>query len=114
MAKVLDIVVLTPDEVRLLDNKYAILFIRGERPIIDLKYDILKHPRVIESADGKGGLYEHGELTNSIATISITSDITNGNFIDLEDIDLSNYEIIYPDEIDDYFKRKEEESKNEK
>ena len=105
---------LTPDEVRLLDNKYAILFIRGERPIIDLKYDILKHPRVIESADGKGGLYEHGELTNSIVTISITSDITNGNFIDLEDIDLSNYEIIYPDEIDDYFKRKEEESKNEK
>ena len=105
---------LTPDEVRLLDNKYAILFIRGERPIIDYKYDILKHPRVIDSADGKGGLYEHGELTNSIATISITSDITNGNFIDLEDIDLSNYEIIYPDEIDDYFKRKEEESKNEK
>ena len=35
---------LTPDEVRMLNNKYALLFIRGERPIKDLKYDILKHP----------------------------------------------------------------------
>ena len=33
---------MTPDEVRLLDNKYALLFIRGERPIKDFKYDILK------------------------------------------------------------------------
>lgn len=38
---------LTPDEVRMLDNQYAILFIRGERPIMDFKYDILKHPNVV-------------------------------------------------------------------
>ena len=44
---------LTADEVRLLDNKYAILFIRGERPVMDLKYDVLKHPNVDLSADGK-------------------------------------------------------------
>ena len=37
---------LTPDEVRLLDNDYSLLFIRGERPIFDKKYDILKHPNV--------------------------------------------------------------------
>ena len=37
---------LTPDEVRMLDNRYAILFIRGELPVMDLKYDILKHPNV--------------------------------------------------------------------
>ena len=37
---------LTPDEVRMLDNQYAILFIRGERPIMDFKYDIMKHPNV--------------------------------------------------------------------
>ena len=35
---------MTPDEVRTLDNDYAILFIRGEKPVIDKKYDILKHP----------------------------------------------------------------------
>ena len=37
---------LTPDEVRLLDNDYGLLFIRGERPVFDKKYDILKHPRI--------------------------------------------------------------------
>ena len=41
---------MTPDEVRLLDNDYAILFIRGERPVKDLKYDILKHPNVDPTA----------------------------------------------------------------
>lgn len=48
---------LHPDEVRMLDNRYAILFIRGELPVMDLKYDILKHPNVAYTADGKGGVY---------------------------------------------------------
>ncbi len=55
---------LTPDEVRLLDNKYALLFIRGERPIKDLKFDILKHPNVKFTPDGKGKPYLHkSEIT---------------------------------------------------
>lgn len=36
---------------RMLDNRYAILFIRGELPVMDLKYDILKHPNVAYTAD---------------------------------------------------------------
>ena len=60
---------LTPDEVRMLDNRYAILFIRGELPVMDLKYDILKHPNVVYTADGKGGVYQHGEVTKNVATI---------------------------------------------
>ncbi len=36
---------MTPDEVRVLDNDHCILFIRGELPVMDRKYDILKHPR---------------------------------------------------------------------
>ena len=43
---------LTADEVRLLDNDYALLFIRGERPIFDKKYDILKHPNIKYTKDG--------------------------------------------------------------
>ncbi len=43
---------LSPDEVRLLDNEYAILFIRGERPMIDKKYDILSHPNIKRTSDG--------------------------------------------------------------
>ena len=53
---------MTPDEVRMLDNQYAIVFIRGERPILDYKYDILSHPNVSLSADGEGERYDHGEL----------------------------------------------------
>lgn len=30
----------------MLDNKYALLFIRGEWPVMDLKYDIMKHPAI--------------------------------------------------------------------
>ena len=44
---------MTPDEVRMLDNRYALLFIRGERPVMDLKYDILKHPSVRLTTDGQ-------------------------------------------------------------
>ena len=64
---------LTPDEVRMLDNRYAILFIRGERPVLDFKYDILKHPNVALTADGKAGVYEHGEVKSDVATIELLS-----------------------------------------
>lgn len=62
---------LTPDEVRMLDNRYAILFIRGERPVMDLKFNLMKHPNVGNSADGKGGVYPHGTVTKAVATISL-------------------------------------------
>jgi len=62
---------MTPDEVRLLDNRYALLFIRGERPIMDDKIDILKHPNVGGSADGHGKPYQHGEADYSIASVSV-------------------------------------------
>lgn len=57
----------------MLDNQYAILFIRGERPILDFKYDILKHPSVALTADGKAEPYKHGEVRTDVATIEIES-----------------------------------------
>ncbi len=68
---------LTPDEVRLLDNEKAILFIRGERPIIDKKYDLTKHPNVSLTPDcGKKELeYHHGRVSEAIATINLSRDI---------------------------------------
>ena len=62
---------LTPDEVRLLDNRYAILFIRGERAIIDEKFDIMKHPNVGATADGNGIIYEHGLDSRSIGSVQL-------------------------------------------
>ena len=50
---------LTPDEVRALDNRYAILFIRGAKPVMDLKYDLMKHPAIGHTVDGGGPPYIH-------------------------------------------------------
>lgn len=65
---------MTPDEVRMLDNQYALLFIRGERPIRDLKYDILHHPNVALTTDGSAPAYTHGEDTRSIASMAFSFD----------------------------------------
>lgn len=48
---------MTPDEVRQLDNKYALLFIRGEHPVCDPKYDLLRHPALALTADGRAKPY---------------------------------------------------------
>ena len=66
---------LTPDEVRMLDNQYALLFIRGERPIQDFKYDILKHPNVKLTTDGGAEPYRHGEDTHSIVSIQFDEEL---------------------------------------
>ena len=50
---------LTPDEVRALDNRYAILFIRGVKPVLDLKYELMNHPAIRHTADGGGAPYIH-------------------------------------------------------
>lgn len=57
---------LTPDEVRLLDNRYAILFIRGEPAVMDEKYDILKHPNLRLSVDGGSPPFRYGEAENAL------------------------------------------------
>ena len=48
---------MTPDEVREWDNKFALLFIRGEHPVCDLKYDLLHNPAIALTADGKAKPY---------------------------------------------------------
>jgi len=63
---------LTPDEVRMLDNRYALLFIRGERAIQDDKFDILKHPNVKLTADGSGKPFQHGGTENALDWKAVT------------------------------------------
>ena len=50
---------LTPDEVRALDNRYCILFIRGAKPVMDLKYELTEHPAIRHTVDGGGAPYIH-------------------------------------------------------
>lgn len=95
---------LTADEVRLLDNDYALLFIRGERPIFDKKYDILKHPNVRFTKDGTAKAYQHGQIHHNIEN--------------WQDIELSDYEYeLYSEEdLQEYFalqNKEKEENENE-
>lgn len=52
---------LQPDEVRILDNQNALLFIRGERPILDAKYDLMKHPNIRYTEDGGAGPFNYAK-----------------------------------------------------
>lgn len=95
---------MTPDEVRLLDNRYALLFIRGERPIMDLKYDILKHPNVAYTTDGKEKPYIHGKTDKATASIVFDEKIENYKIENVEQELLGNYELLSEDEIEEIFK----------
>lgn len=50
---------MTVDEVRKLDTNKAILFIRGEDPVIDRKYNLKRHPNIKLTSDGKAKPYIH-------------------------------------------------------
>ena len=89
---------LTPDEVRLLNNDHGLLFIRGERPVMDKKYDLLKHPNIKETTDGNQKPYIHGRADHYI------NDWQNILLTDNE------YELLSDEEMDDYFKKLEKEN----
>lgn len=95
---------LTPDEVRLLDNRYAILFIRGERPVIDLKYDVLKHPNVSKTTDGKEAIYIHGNTNKAVATITFDYDeISEIESLEVDET-LKDYIVISSEDIEEYLR----------
>jgi len=60
---------LMPDEVRILDNEFALLFVRGERPLLDRKISLLRHPRIALTADGGYETYDPGKLSGIPADI---------------------------------------------
>ena len=72
---------MTPDEVRRLDNKNAIVLIRGEKPVIDEKYDILKHPNIQRTEDGGAPPYLHTPLR------AFAADDLSFHISDLNDIE---------------------------
>lgn len=93
---------LTADEVRLLDNNDGLLFIRGERPIKDRKYNLLKHPNIKQTLDGGYLPYIHGQASHFIE--------------DWQNILLTNneYEILDEEETENYLKeiKENEETQN--
>ena len=102
---------MTPDEVRMMDNKYALLFIRGERPIMDLKYDILKHPNIKFSADGGAEPYEHARPNYSIGSISFDSSVLKMEPFELTD-EVGDFAILTEEEIEEILKNEKLEEEN--
>lgn len=97
---------LTPDEVRMLDNRYALLFIRGERPVMDEKFDILKHPNVALTTDGKGKPYRHGDVTQAVAGISL-ADSLEGEIVP-EQTENNLFELLSEEDLEELIKIKED------
>jgi type IV secretion system protein VirD4 len=89
---------LMPDEVRMIDNRSALLFIRGERAVMDFKYDILRHPNIKHTADGDATQYAHGLAPLAISTDHI---FLVGDYTD--------YEVYAEDEINELLKNETEE-----
>ena len=94
-------------EVRMLDNRYALLFIRGEHPIKDEKYDLLKHPNVGLTTDGQGKPYEHGTTEHSVGTITFTDEVAGDEFTSDESDYV--YELLSDDDLEEIFSNDMEE-----
>lgn len=73
---------LTPDEVRMLDNRYALVLLRGEAPVIDEKYDLLRHPNIKRTADGGTAPYVH----NAVCLYAV--DDLDFTFTSIDDIEI--------------------------
>ena len=73
--------VVLPNEVRMLDNRYALLFIRGERAVQDGKYNILRHPNIKLTVDGGMPTYVHGQIPLALDMDDILLD---GDYADFE------------------------------
>ena len=101
---------MTPDEVRMLDNKYAILFIRGERPILDFKYDIFKHPKFKQTEDGGAQPYIHNAVDRNSLSISMLN--ISADKIDEISVPDYGYELLAEFELEKEFET--EEKNNEK
>ena len=90
---------LTLDEVRLLDNSNALIFIRGERPLIDKKFDILSHPKIAKTADGKAVPYKHSKsekyLRNDLS-FTIDEDLSNIKLLEVDGDNVKTFDFINP------------------
>ena len=102
---------MTPDEVRMLDNRYALLFIRGERPVEDLKFDILKHSNIALTTDGGAEPYRHGEDSISIAALSIDEGLLKK--AGAEPVSEDEYLFFYEEELEELLQKKMEEKQHE-
>ena len=97
---------MTPDEVRMLDNNLALLFIRGEAPLMDEKYDLLKHPNIKYTTDGGAPVYAHGGTENAVADMVIGR-LTPGDLANIQEPE-TLYELLSDEDMENIFQFKED------
>ncbi len=78
---------LTPDEVRMLDNRKCILFVRGERPMLDDKYDLMHHPNIHLTEDGGAPPYDYTAVRDAV------------DDLDYDPEHYEDYELLDPDDF---------------
>ena len=97
---------MTPDEVRMLDNNLALLFIRGEAPLMDEKYDLLKHPNIKYTTDGGAAAFTHGGTENAVADMVIGR-LTPGDLANIQEPE-TLYELLSDEDMENIFQFKED------
>lgn len=98
---------MTPDEVRMLDNGKALLFIRGELPVCDDKFDIMTHPLVSHTPDGGAPPYIHGSAEYAIAAITIHDRLLPTDPVAVPSENETQYELLSNEELEAIYELEE-------
>ena len=103
----------------MIDNDKAILTIRGEKPVVDKKYDILQHPNVKSTTDGQAKAYEHGTIKRANVSISqLKLDEINTEEIkdiqELKQIEKVTTELLSEEDIENYYLMEDYENERKK
>jgi type IV secretion system protein VirD4 len=87
-----------------------LIFIRGERALKDFKYDILKHPNIELTADGKAPMYEHGKVESAILSIEVIRErkLKINEEVPENNID-NKYDVVFSNQIEGYLLHEREE-----
>lgn len=76
---------LTPDEVRMIDNNYEVVIIRGERAVMDKKFALQKHRNIKFTEDGGAEPYEKKETADY-------SDVDLHQDFDMDEIEVIEFD----------------------
>lgn len=118
--------IMMPDEVRKMDNKKCLIFIRGFDPILDGKYVPFKHPMFLQTADGDGEAYVHSISENGVAAEPAFSFLNpdalkyyedlqeKGEAVYIDKLDYEEFKLLGQDDIQKRFMELDEEKQREK
>jgi type IV secretion system protein VirD4 len=102
---------LTPDEVRMMDNQNALLFIRGERPVMDQKIDIKQHPNISRTQDGGASPYQHGQISVPTTSLKVTSVVRQTDPMEEPQKENNDLLLLSEEDLEDFLQM--EETKHE-